>query len=47
MLIRSEIGVDAAGIDTLLRRCFTSPAEAELTQSLREDGLLTLGGGRH
>jgi len=43
MLIRSEIGVDAAGIDALLKRCFSTPAEAELTQALREDGLLTLG----
>ncbi|WP_215847785.1 GNAT family N-acetyltransferase [Candidatus Pantoea bituminis] len=43
MLIRTEIGVDAAGIDSLLKRCFKSAAEAELTQSLREDGLLTLG----
>ncbi|MGD9426876.1 GNAT family N-acetyltransferase [Pantoea sp. NSTU24] len=43
MLIRSEIGVDAAGIDALLKRCFPTSAEAELTQALREDGLLTLG----
>lgn len=43
MLIRSEIGVDAASIDSLLRRCFATPAEAELVQQLREDGLLTLG----
>ncbi|WP_256852152.1 GNAT family N-acetyltransferase [Pantoea sp. Fr+CA_20] len=43
MLIRTEIGVDAAGIDALLRRCFPTSAEAELTQALREDGLLTLG----
>ncbi|HAI04613.1 MAG TPA: GNAT family N-acetyltransferase, partial [Pantoea sp.] len=43
MLIRTEIGVDAAGIDSLLRRCFSTSAEAELTQALREDGLLTLG----
>ncbi|WNN44836.1 GNAT family N-acetyltransferase [Winslowiella toletana] len=43
MLIRTEIGVDAAGIDSLLRRCFPTPAEAELVQQLREDGLLTLG----
>ncbi|MFD1804406.1 GNAT family N-acetyltransferase [Mixta tenebrionis] len=43
MLIRTEIGVDAAGIDSLLRRCFTTGAEAELVQRLREDGLLTLG----
>ncbi|WP_147199980.1 N-acetyltransferase [Pantoea sp. MBD-2R] len=43
MLIRTEIGVDAASIDSLLRRCFTTSAEAELVQQLREDGLLTLG----
>lgn len=43
MLIRTEIGVDAAGIDNLLKRCFKTSAEAELTQTLREDGLLTLG----
>ena len=43
MLIRTEIGVDAAGIDSLLRRCFPTSAEAELVHQLREDGLLTLG----
>lgn len=43
MLIRTEIGVDAASIDSLLRRCFPTSAEAELVQQLREDGLLTLG----
>lgn len=43
MLIRTEIAVDAAGIHTLLRRCFASPATAELVSKLREDGLLTLG----
>jgi len=43
MLIRTEIGVDAASIDVLLRRSFPTPAEAELVQQLREDGLLTLG----
>lgn len=43
MLIRTEIGVDAASIDALLKRCFASAAEAELVQQLREDGLLTLG----
>ncbi|WP_034917211.1 MULTISPECIES: N-acetyltransferase [Erwinia] len=43
MLIRSEIGVDAAGIDTLLRRCFDTGKEADLVTQLREDGLLTLG----
>jgi len=43
MLIRTEIGVDAASIDSLLRRCFPTSAEAELVRQLREDGLLTLG----
>jgi len=43
MLIRSEIGIDAASIDSLLRRSFPTFAEAELVQQLREDGLLTLG----
>lgn len=43
MLIRTEIGVDAASIDSLLRRSFSTKAEAELVQQLREDGLLTLG----
>ncbi|EQC01576.1 N-acetyltransferase [Photorhabdus temperata] len=43
MLIRVEIPVDAAGIDQLLRESFDTPAEAELVQQLREDGLLTLG----
>ncbi|MCW7547186.1 N-acetyltransferase [Photorhabdus sp. APURE] len=43
MLIRVEIPVDAAGIDQLLRKSFDTPAEAELVQQLREDGLLTLG----
>ncbi|WP_075183015.1 GNAT family N-acetyltransferase [Pantoea sp. 1.19] len=43
MLIRTEIGVDAAGIDALLRRCFSTAAEAGLVRQLREDGLLTLG----
>lgn len=43
MLIRTEIGVDASSIDSLLRRSFSSSAEAELVQQLREDGLLTLG----
>ena len=43
MLIRTEIGVDAAGIDSLLKRSFATPAEAERVQQLREDGLLTLG----
>ena len=43
MLIRVEIPVDAAGIDTLLRRAFGRDDEADLVQQLREDGLLTLG----
>lgn len=43
MLIRVEIPVDAAGIDSLLRRAFGRDDEADLVQELREDGLLTLG----
>ncbi|MBU9825662.1 N-acetyltransferase [Rahnella aquatilis] len=43
MLIRTEIPVDAAGIDRLLRASFPTGAEADLVQELREDGLLTLG----
>lgn len=43
MLIRVEIPVDAAGIDNLLREAFGRDTEASLVQSLREDGLLTLG----
>lgn len=43
MLIRVEIPVDAAGIDTLLRDAFGRPNEADLVHKLREDGLLTLG----
>ncbi|EOZ5676493.1 GNAT family N-acetyltransferase [Morganella morganii] len=43
MLIRTEIPVDAAGIDTLLRSAFGRDNEADLLHSLREDGLLTLG----
>ncbi|ATZ12793.1 GNAT family N-acetyltransferase [Erwinia amylovora] len=43
MLIRTEIGIDAASIDALLRRSFPTSAEAELVKQLREDGLLTLG----
>lgn len=43
MLIRVEIGIDAPGIDALLRRAFNGSREAELVQSLREDGLITLG----
>ena len=43
MLIRVEIGIDAPGIDALLRRSFDGGAEADLVHSLREDGLITLG----
>ena len=43
MLIRVEIGIDAPGIDALLRRTFGGDAEAQLVHSLREDGLITLG----
>ncbi|MFZ4833900.1 GNAT family N-acetyltransferase [Rouxiella sp. Mn2063] len=43
MLIRVEIPVDAAGIDSLLRQSFGRDDEADLVQQLREDGLLTLG----
>ena len=34
MLIRVEIGIDAPGIDALLRRTFGSDAEAQLVHSL-------------
>ncbi|ADP11212.1 putative acetyltransferase YhbS [Erwinia sp. Ejp617] len=43
MLIRTEIGIDAASIDALLLRSFPTSAEAELVRQLREGGLLTLG----
>ena len=43
MLIRVEIGIDAPGIEALLRRSFESDAEAQLVHDLREDGLITLG----
>ena len=43
MLIRVEFGIDAPGIDALLRRSFDGGAEADLVHSLREDGLITLG----
>lgn len=43
MLIRVEIGIDAPGIDALLRRTFNGDAEANLVRELREDGLITLG----
>lgn len=43
MLIRTEIPVDAAGIDALLRTAFGRDNEADLLHTLREDALLTLG----
>uniref|UniRef100_A0A8H9YNK0 Uncharacterized N-acetyltransferase YhbS n=1 Tax=Pseudomonas tritici TaxID=2745518 RepID=A0A8H9YNK0_9PSED len=43
MLIRIEIGIDAPGIDALLRRSFPQENEARLVHDLREDGLITLG----
>ncbi|MGA4666010.1 GNAT family N-acetyltransferase [Enterobacter ludwigii] len=43
MLIRVEIGIDAPGIDALLRRSFARDDEAQLVHDLREDGLITLG----
>lgn len=43
MLIRVEIGIDAPGIDSLLRRTFNGDGEADLVRELREDGLITLG----
>ena len=43
MLIRVEIGIDAPGIDALLRRTFKRDGEANLVRELREDGLITLG----
>lgn len=43
MLIRVEIGIDAPGIDALLRRSFNRDDEATLVHDLREDGLVTLG----
>lgn len=43
MLIRTEIGIDAAGIDRLLKHGFGSSQEAERVNQLREQGLLTLG----
>ena len=43
MLIRVEIGIDAPGIDALLRRSFPQENEARLVHDLREDGLITLG----
>ncbi len=43
MLIRTEIGIDAAGIERLLKRCIDPAQEAERVSQLREQGLLTLG----
>ncbi|GAA0470447.1 MULTISPECIES: N-acetyltransferase [Tatumella] len=43
MLIRTEIGIDAPGIDRLLKHCFGSEHEAKRVRMLREQGLLTLG----
>ncbi|MFC3394368.1 GNAT family N-acetyltransferase [Brenneria rubrifaciens] len=43
MLVRVEIPVDAAGIDSLLRRAFPTGDVADLVHELREDGQLTLG----
>ena len=44
MLIRVEIGIDAPGIDALLRRTFGRDAEAQLVQGVGErfhgDGIL-------
>lgn len=42
MLLRTEIGIDAAGIDKLLRQS-KSAHLAEQIRALREQGLLTLG----
>ena len=43
MLLRTEIGLDAAGIDTLIRQGAQDPQLAERIQALREAGLITLG----
>jgi len=43
MLIRTEIGIDAPGIDRLLKDSFPSDQEAKRVRELREQGLLTLG----
>ncbi|ARU92557.1 GNAT family N-acetyltransferase [Tatumella citrea] len=43
MLIRTEIGIDAPGIDRLLKDRFPSEQEAARVRELREQGLLTLG----
>ncbi|MBT0725728.1 GNAT family N-acetyltransferase [Rosenbergiella sp. S61] len=43
MLLRTEIGLDAAGIDTLIRHGAQHPQLAERIQALREAGFITLG----
>ncbi len=43
MLLRTEIGLDATGIDTLIRHGLQRPELAEHIQVLREAGLITLG----
>ncbi|MBT0719810.1 N-acetyltransferase [Tatumella sp. TA1] len=43
MLLRTEIGLDAAGIDALTRHGIDRPQLAERIRALREDGLITLG----
>ncbi len=42
MLIRTEAPADILPIDRLLKAAFTTPAEAELAMTLRENGRLTL-----
>lgn len=43
MLIRTEIAIDAPGINSLLLDSFETEHEAHLVNHLREDGQLTLG----
>ncbi|MDF7681858.1 N-acetyltransferase [Enterobacteriaceae bacterium ESL0689] len=43
MLIRVEIGIDAPGIDALLRRTFSDDSQAKRVHHLRQDSLITLG----
>lgn len=43
MLLRTEIGLDAAGIDMLVRHGVKDPYLAERIQALREAGFITLG----
>lgn len=43
MLLRTEIGIDAAGIETLLRREVPTHRLAAAVRKLREEGLVTLG----